>query len=287
MAKPRPLKAKAKFGPAPMAEEDYRRLDAANFSTLKFLADSPLAYRAILDEPPPDSDRFVAGRAGHTAVLEPVEFLRRYILWEGGRRAGAEWERFAEANSGKTILKPEEYDRAVAIGEAVKRHPVAAPLLAGARVEHVVTWTDEETGIVCKARIDAFTPAALVEVKTCATADRREFGRSAARYRYHAQIAFYRAGLAAVGLPLPAKIVAVEVDRPHDVAVFAVGDADLIQGENAVRSYLRTLAECRASGKWPGRYETGEVPLDLPSWAFDDDGAEDPMGAGLVIGGAA
>ncbi len=63
-----------------------------------------------------------------------------------------------------------------------------------------------------------------------------------------------------------------------------VDHKDLWRSMNAidVPAYaLRAVADCQASGKWPGRYEV-ETPLVLPKWCYP---AEDEVdqGYGLVI----
>ena len=55
--------------------------------------------------------------------------------------------------------QPDDYDEALLIRDAVHADPVARVLLEGARRELSIFWTDEETGVECRARLDAPAPA--------------------------------------------------------------------------------------------------------------------------------
>lgn len=266
-----------------MTFAEYAALPRVNFSTLKAMRRSPRHYRYLLDNPIPDSNRFAMGRAVHTAVLEPDRLPLDYAVFFGERRAGKEWAAFCEQHPDQTILKRDEYELALAIRDAVRSHPVAAALLKSGTAEQTVTWTDSETGIACKARLDWLGAAALVDLKTCQDVDARTFGMTAAKYGYAGQLAFYLAGLRANGIDVPAKIIAVEMDAPHDVAVFGLDEGVLYAGEVEVTTLLRRVADCRERNEWPGRY-VGEEPLRLPAWCFESSD-DDATGLDLMVSG--
>ena len=216
-----------------MTFEDYAKIKAINFSTLKEARKSLMHYRYRLANPIEDTPRLAIGRATHTAVFEPDRFLLDYALFTGSIRKGKVWEAFKAANEGRTILKADEYETCLAIRDAVRSHPVAGPALTPpGEAEKVITWIDIRTGLKCKARLDWYRPGLLCDLKTTTDIDARRFGSLAERMSYHCQMAFYHDGLAALGLdaPLP-KIVAVEAAEPHDVAVFAVNEDALWAGQ--------------------------------------------------------
>lgn len=270
-----------------MTFDEYRSIDAVNFSTLKFMAESPLHYRDAVENQRKATSAQDVGTAEHCMILEPDQFPPRYVVWTGGRRAGKDWDAFEASNLDKTIIKQDEYALCVAMHDAVHAHPAAGPIFgSGGEAEKTITWTDPETGIACKARID-WLCGSIVDLKTTKSANPRQFAASAARYRYHAQLAWYRWGVeCATGLAeWPCQIVAVESSRPHDVVVYTIDELTLGAGLDECRGLLRRVAECRASGKWPGRYE-GETTLNLPNWAFDsDEDAADELG--ITINGKA
>jgi hypothetical protein len=268
-----------------MTFADYLALPAVNWSSLKAGRDSALHYKWRSEHPMEDSARLALGRAAHTAVFEPDRFMLDYALFTGPRRAGKEWDACCAANKGRTILKADEYRDALAMRDAVRSHPVAGVLLTPpGEAEKVLTWTDEATGIECKARLDWYRPGLLCDLKTTTSIDDRLFGALAHRMGYVGQMAFYHSGLVANGLdaPMP-KIIAVEALAPHDVAVFTLTDDVLYQGEQEAAELLRMVSAGRFSKLWPGRYPE-ERPLQLPSWAFpSDDGGI--SGLDLLVNG--
>ena len=134
--------------------EEYQDLVGKNWSTVKEARRSLAHYKARTEEPREDKATLVAGRAAHTAILEPDDFMRRYALFAGARRAGNDWDAFKEANVGRTILKETEYAEALRIRDAVRAHRAASKLLTGGTPEQSIVWTDAATGIVCKGRLD-------------------------------------------------------------------------------------------------------------------------------------
>jgi hypothetical protein len=266
--------------------DEYLQIDALNWSSLKWMRESPAAFLYRLQNPIDDTTRLKQGRGAHAAVLEPDRFAIDYAVFPGLRRQGKEWDEFAAANSGKTILKADEWEDCLAIRDAIMSHPVAKPLLRAGKPEYVMTWTDEPTGIACKARVD-WLGDCLVDLKTTYSIEKHRFGIIAARMGYHAQLAFYRTGLRFCGMgDVPVKIIAVEQAAPHDVAVFGLDDGDLYAGEQEYEELLRKVAAGRFSGQWPGRYPEEEA-LALPKWAFGDEDALDELGLIIAAGSAA
>lgn len=266
-----------------MNHSEYAAIDAVNWSTLKEITASPRRYRHRLLTPRTDTPSLAFGRAAHCAVLEPDAFASRYIARPDGidrrtRDGKAAWEDFVASAGDRTILEGAQYASALAVGAAVRAHPVARQYLDGAgETEYAIAWSDAETGIACKARLDRVSdaPPMVVDLKTARTIEPRAFGRAAAAFSYHAQLAWYREGYrAAVGAELPALIVAVESEAPHDVAVYDLDARALEIGEFVFRSALRRLAECRARDEWPGACPD-RMPLALPVYAdpdYDSDG---------------
>lgn len=270
-----------------MTFDDYAAIEAVNWTALKHLRESALAYRHWRVNKPGDTTALALGRITHALVFEPETFERDYAIWDGGRRAGKEWDAFRADHEGRTILKPDELDAAAAMADAVRRHPLVQPYLDGGLFEQILQWTDADTGLHCKARPDWLLPRSrvLLDLKTARTIDGRQFGNAAARYGYHCQLAHYAAGVgAALGwMPEAVKLVAVKKDPPHDVAVFHVADDALFAGSTEVRELLAKLQAHIASDSWPGRY-TEEQALQLPAWLFLDDEEADADGLGLSIG---
>lgn len=271
----------------PLTFAEYLEIDAVNWSTLKEMRRSALHYRYGVEVPREDTVRFALGRGAHTAILEPDRFPLDYAVFDGERRAGKAWDAFKEAHASRTILKAEEYAKCLAMRDAVRRHPVAAPYLERGRAEVSLTWTDPATGLPCKGRLDweSISKRAIVDIKTTSTVDARRFGALAARMGYHCQLAFYADGwAAALGDTPPVVIIAVEADPPHDVGVFVVDADALYAGSEECAELLAKVAACRRTGQWHGRY-TEEQVLRLPAWVFADDEDDDATGLDISVSG--
>ena len=283
--------------PAPMlprfvSRAAYEQIDAVNWTTLREMRRSPLHYLYRWDHPTKETEPMRIGRAAHAAVLEPERFAADYVIFEGPRRQGKAWEAFEEAASadGKEILKAPEHERCRAIAAAVRAHPVVASYLAQGRAEQTIVWRDEETGLWLKGRLDWLCDvpgnAALADLKVTAELDAYRLGAGVSRLGHHIQIALYMRGLRALGLLMPAKLIAVEAEAPHDVGVFSVEGDALTAGDEDAGRLLRQVADCVKSGEWPGRYGDTEMPLTLPSWVFRDaEEAEGGAFAGITFGG--
>lgn len=264
----------------------YNTTDAVNWSTLKYMRESAMLYRYRLTVPTEDKPAFALGRAVHTLVFEPEKFNAEYAIWEGGRRAGKEWDAYKLEHADATILREQDAEMVTELAEAIRRHPLVEPYLDGGEFERPITWTDAATGLPCKGRPDWLLPERriLLDLKTCICAEGRRFGALSARFGYHCQLAHYRAGVtAALGWePKRVLIVAAEKDAPHDVSVFELDQEALYFGAEEVAELLRAVKVCRQTGVWPGRY-LEEQALQLPAWVTMDD-EEDPEAMGLVVG---
>lgn len=261
---------------------DYDAIEAVNYSTLKHMAKSPLHYQHALNSKRAETKPMALGTAAHIAVLEPERFASEYAIFAGKRRAGKVWEAFeAEAvASGKKVLKESELDEALAIRDAVRADAVASSYLIGGHVEVTLVWIDEETGVLCKGRVDFLRGKAngITDLKTSGDIEHRAFSNTCARLQYHMQAAMYSDGLAALTKkPTSYAVVAVESKEPHDVVPYLLRDDVLDPGRDEYRRLLSKVKECRESGEWPGYANGQEMDLKLPAWVVGD--AENDLAA--------
>lgn len=267
------------------SRDEYDASRRVNWSTLRHIARSPQHYLHALRAPHEETDAMRLGSAVHTAILEPETFPERYVVWTGGRRYGKAWDDFCAEHAGRDILTQAQYEQCVAMQAAVHAHPVAAGLVRGGQAEVSVEWTDSETGIECKGRIDYIREDCIVDLKTARDASPDGFGRAAWNLDYIAQLAWYRDGYAAAtGRELPVRFIVVENSEPHVVAVYDMPEHILEIGRETYEDLLGRLQECQRSGRWPG-YSDEAMELELPRWALGsvrED--EDLTGLDLEIG---
>lgn len=75
-------------------------------------------------------------------------------------------ERFRQESEGKTILKADDADHLDRIFEMVRSHPTAKNIFRNGVPEVSIFWTDEDTGIRMKARIDYLRDHAVIDLKS-------------------------------------------------------------------------------------------------------------------------
>ena len=252
---------------------DYDRIRAVRWTALKAMDVSPKHYRYMLTHPDKDTPAKAVGRATHTCLLEPEAFEREYVAWTGeGTRASKAYKEFAAVEGPyREILMPDEYAECLAMATALRRNPDTRPYTRYGRSEVTIVWRDKATGIRCKARIDRLSTKFVVNVKTAASIDARKFGRQAADLGYHGGLAFTYGGLAALGWPVETvALVVVDKSDEHDCGVFELSEDELFAGEKMVGRLLGKLATCRATRRYPGRFQ-GPQTLQLPGWAYGED----------------
>lgn len=240
---------------------DYQAIDALNWSRLKRLATSPLHYREnVATKSAP------AFSAMHAAVLEPQRFAEDYAVWDGVRR-GKEYDRALSEHAGRIFLSPSEDEQIAGVAQAVRRHPVAAALLAAGRAEVTITW--DVDGRACKGRIDWLTDAGdIVDLKAVPSVAPRQLAVEVARRYYHGQLAWYARGLEReTGRRPVCYVLAYEAKAPYDVGVYRLDpDGALYVGETLVDRMLAQLAACEAADAWPGQ-APDLADVVLPRWA--------------------
>lgn len=100
----------------------------------------------------------------------------------------ADW---MDANEEKTILTHEQWRETEMRARIVPMHPELANAFQGGLPEVSVLWTDEETGIQCKSRLDWLKVKSAVELKTFSNPSELPISKAIARTltgrRYHMQ----------------------------------------------------------------------------------------------------
>jgi hypothetical protein len=258
---------------------DYAAAPGINFSTLRFMGQSPKHYRHAVDNPPAETQAMLLGRAVHTAVFEPQRFQLDYAVWSGDRR-GAAYQQFADeaAAQGRSILKENEYSTALSVRDAVRGIPGIAALLEKGYPEASLFWVNPSTGLACKGRLDWIAgEGAILDLKTTSSIDPRTFAAHAWRMGYFHQLAMYQEGYAissGMGSILRCGLIAVEKDPPHACRTFWLDPESVSKAWSEYQGWLNQVKDCMASGVWPGPGPV-ESELAAPAWATADNEAVD------------
>ncbi len=261
----------------------YHQHHALSATGARRLLKAPALYRWDTDNPPASTATFDFGKAAHRRVLgagDPVEVLD-FPDWK--TKASREARDEATA-AGRIPLLVKDWETVEAMAGALAAAELqtddgvrfsVADLFGDGTPEQSLFWTDTDTGVPCRARLDWLPQPVegrrmvVVDYKTAASADPREFGKAADSYGYHVQQAWYLDAVKACGLdPDPAFVFVVqEKTAPYLVSVVQIAPDSAALGRILADRARRIYADCVRSGRWPG-YGGRVHPVELPVWAF-------------------
>lgn len=222
--------------------------------------------------PHKSSEAMLIGSATHKYILERRAFKNEFIVWEGGRKAGKDWNEFKEQNKGKDILSLAQMDQIRAMHKAVYACPEARQLLSGGQAEESVIWRDKDTGLLLRARADYVKMhkgvKILVDLKTCLSAEPETFTRDLIKLCYPIQEAHYREGFSrdkdGEEVQVTFAFIAVEKET-NTVQVYTLDDGFDEAGYFLWRQTLNKWAEHIKNNEFP-TYATGVSELKAPDW---------------------
>lgn len=272
-----------------MSFEDYHAVEAVSASGLRVFARSPWHYRNRVSITP--TRPMLRGSLAHCALLEPDAMAARYIVvpedaprrptaaqWnaakpgESSRAAMDWWREFERISSGRDIITAEEFALCQQQLRAIAAVPELSALLSSGKGEVSIFWTDPDTCLYCKARLDWLQvegkKGRILELKSTADESPSGFGRTAARMKYELQRAHYidavkyGARLQFDGFTFAAVTSAAPVLAvPYDLTDEMVSQADDERAE-----HMQRLAWCLEHDTWPA-YGEGKQLLDYPAYA--------------------
>ena len=247
---------------------DYLQWPIPSQSTLKHGRESMSHLKSAMDgerfiEP---TDDMILGTALHTAYLEPDEAAERIAVWAGGRRYGKEWTLFREANRDRIIITESQKYQLQGMVESLRKAEIVKALTMTDRIEVELGAVGYFHNWLMKARCDAISTGAIIDLKKVRTADPRKFTYAAIEYGYHIQAAVYRRLFDRDRFIL----VCVEDQPPYDVVPYELSPAFVRAGETEAVKIIERAQECEKTGIWPGR-SGGEVcQLEPPEWLLGD-----------------
>ena len=174
---------------------------------------------------------------------------------------------------GRTLMTESNHAHALAMAEAVKADPRAARALRSVATEVTVTWSDPDTGLPCKGRVDAIDEAErrVIDLKSVRSIQERDLESMVMGLGYHMQIRGYGRGVRETfgWEPRRYTLICVEKEAPHDVAVgnldsewLEIADHELADIMTSLQDHLNGPAGA-AVGLHPN-----EVHLAPPAWAY-------------------
>jgi len=191
-----------------MTEHEYRSHPAISRSELWWLNRSPEYFKWKKENPGNPTEALLFGQVAHKMLLEPDTFYDDFAVApdvDRRTKAGKEaWEKFCTESDGKSVISLGMFYQCYDMVFKARENPLVMELLSG---EHEVPyfWTDPDTGVQCKCRLDAMVRddegrITIVDYKTATDASYKAFSRDVLNFGYHFQAAMYSEGVIQSGL---------------------------------------------------------------------------------------
>jgi hypothetical protein len=257
------------------SNEEYHASEGISNSKLSDFIKDPAYYHAkhvakTYSDPPKDCYKF--GTIVHERVLldnyaGEILLVPENVLNKDGHRKGKAWLEFAEDNSDKYLLTQAELDRVNRYCDAVHANPTARQIVEDSEREVSLRWTDDETGLPCRCRVDALHPMIDADLKTTRDNTPAGFAAAAFRYGYHRQKNWYQEGTVRhrQGQQVPFLFIAV---TEWSCNVFELDEQFDAFAQAEIRKALQGIKDCTESGDWTNGLGRDVISLKPPRWAY-------------------
>lgn len=237
-----------------MSDDEYFAMKAISASQIKqydkgaywFWKSSPFNPDK---EPEKVSDALAFGKLCHCILLEPDEVEKRFMVVDFGKtRTTKKYTEAVEAYPGKEIINQDEMDRAKKMIEEIGKHPLASRIIAGATAEMPYTWTDKETGLPCKCKIDAIkrTKNGIVVIDYKTSSDIQSVLNWPQKLQYPLQAEFYSQAVKEKYGEEPCEFIfIIQSNKEGEEDVIAVANVEYDTGlvaKDIVKSHMNSIA---------------------------------------------
>ena len=231
------------------SNEEYHSRPGISASGLKMIYKE--SVNKYLKRKPFESKSMALGTAVHSALLEPDEFSREYlVLPKIDRRTKDgknEYNNYMSKANNKTLLASEDYNIINEINKNLKKNKLAKFYLEG---QKEISHYGQYNNIDVRVRPDVINMhrGYIADVKTCRNNSPKNFKSDVYKYAYHLQAAFYMDMIDGID---HFKFITVETVYPYTVEVYTLSDEMIEQGRNAWK---------QAFSDYEMYLETGVVP---------------------------
>jgi hypothetical protein len=192
-------------------------------------------------------------------IAQALDLMKR--LGEEVPILQVEQARFAARNQGKTILKPDEWERLAGMTRALIEESALRPILAKGKSEQTLVARDPETGVFLKARLDWMAPRHTLDLKTFSVKRGGSIDKAICDAiwfeKYYVQMYFYdlvrRLATGSGHDRIDHVLALVESDQPHETRIKLIqpktgGSLNLLWETARIeaRSLIRLYANCLA-----------------------------------------
>ncbi len=220
-------------------EEYYNDYDFVTNSQLGYIKKSPAYYWKMRNGGSIDTPALRFGNLVHTMILEP-EKLNNFAIFNPNDRPEKDkgmtsklnkaWKIAMEIDSkqgGSILMTMDQYNLALKLRDKLLACNDVKNILSNCKTEVAKWWVDFNTMTKCKGKADIVVDGGdvLVDIKTTGK-DVSEFKKSAYRYGYNRQAAFYLDGFNAKEFIF----IVIETNAPHQIGVFRCSESFLDSG---------------------------------------------------------
>ena len=266
-----PLEIGRWYGPHEVPNAIYHRLPGISSTQVKRAL---ISVEHLLTPEAMDSRALIIGSATHALALEGRDaFVSEFVVlpseFQKVTGKGVKNWRLANGHHNRTPLTAKEWVRVLGMTQAVHRHPIASEILKRSSVEQSLWYEDEETGVLCKLRMDLGEADCIWDLKSTAR-PAGEFQWSIAKYDYDVSAAHYWKGAEPFLQPWmyegsPFGWIVVESKPPHGIIIYQMDAETMEMGLEARGVGLRRIAQYQKDHKRRA-YRAKFRTIGLPAW---------------------
>ncbi len=247
-----------------MPDAAYRAAPGVSQSSLKvMIGKSPLHFKWEIEHPSPPTEAQIIGNLVDHAVLEPWKLgvgKSHWVRPEGMNFRTNEGKAWRDEHSDLPIIAKSDEDNIVGMIMGVSMHPIARRIIGDGKSGMSMfchhPWDEYKTlrkGRTDKLAQDRWGHHIIADLKTTEDASPLEFSKSASKYGYHIQNAYYHDLYRdIIGVEPIFVFMVVEKSPPYDCVLYRLTDEDVHTGRMRYYEALARYGECTKSGIWPG-----------------------------------
>lgn len=233
-------------------EEYYGDYEYVTNSQLGYIKKSPAYYWKMRNGGSLDTPSLRFGSLVHTLILEPEKYQENFVVFNPEDRPEKDkgmtsklnraWKTSLEedcAKGRKYLMTMDQYNLAITLRNKLLACKDVKAILDNCETEVPKCWVDFNTMSKCKGKADIVVDGGdmLVDIKTTGK-DVSDFKKSAYRYGYNRQAAFYMDGFNAKEFVF----IVIETNEPHQIGIFRCSDMFIDSGR---QEYIDLLEKKR------------------------------------------
>lgn len=269
-------------------EDLYHQIPYFSASYAKSLIINP----ALAQEERKASKSMDIGHAVHALVLEGRKMFDKRFLYlpetapsrpteyqRNAKKPSIEtvtaiqwWDLFEKNCKGRLVLSNTEKEVIEGANQAIFDYPcvVKRGMFKEGMKEVTIIYTDYQTGIRCKSRLDCLNGDTIDDLKTTKDASSFGFRREIRKYGYRLQCGAYSIAAQSVGITInTVRLCAVQTTSPFPVITGEFSEEAIERGQLDYMKALNIEAECRQLGFYPNFYLPGHLNSLLDVYALD------------------